>query len=75
MRNLFYKRILHIFEYVFDTLAEKGKVNIKGYGTFILIPIKKGKIWSPKDKEYVKPTYSKRIRFIPSVNLKDKICK
>lgn len=62
-------------EQIKATLLETGKAKIDGFGVFILLPRKQGKIYSGLLGKYVDPTYKRRVRFIPEKQLKDAVCK
>jgi len=62
-----------MIEKIIHKLLTNKKATIFGLGTFYLLPRRKGKVSGfGEDKEI---RYNNRIRFIPSINLKDKTCK
>ena len=58
-------------------LKEKGKVVIRGFGVFELLPRRKGVVncGLPKANGKLEARYTHRIKFTPSKPLKDKLCK
>lgn len=66
------KRIVDNFiEIITDALKSKEEVRLKNFGKFILVRKRAREFTNPKTKEIIKiPDYIK-IRFIPSVNLKN----
>lgn len=56
-----------------EKFEKKGQLSIKFVGTFYLLPRKRGKLYGFGEGKEIK--YSKRIKFKPSVWLKDRLCK
>lgn len=56
-----------------EKFEKKGQLSIKFVGTFYILPRKKGKLYGFGEGKAIK--YSKRIKFKPSVWLKDRLCK
>lgn len=68
------KQIKKIKKQIFDQwkkdLAKDRKLVVRGFGTFFLLPRRKGKIYCA-DK---KPKHKYRVKFVPSRALKKLIC-
>jgi len=58
-----------------EKLKREGKVKIEGFGTFELLPRRKGKTFVGFHNIEGKAKYSKRVKFTSSSKLRDRICK
>lgn len=58
---------------IIASMARDGKISIKFIGTFYVLPRKRGKLYGFGEGRENK--YTKRIKFKPSVYLKDTLCK
>lgn len=67
--------IEEIFTHIEKGLTKEGKFVIRGFGTFWLVGRKKGDSYNGFTGVRNKIIFKKRVRFIPSVNLKNRICK
>jgi hypothetical protein len=59
-----------------DKLKKDKKLVIRGHGTYWLLPRKKGEVTNTlPTTDKTEAVYPLRIKFVPSVILKNKVCK
>lgn len=64
-----------MIEEIIEGLKNEGKFVVRNFGTFLLVDRKKGDSYNGFTGVRNKIIFKKRVRFIPSINLKNNICK